>query len=174
MLYLWSTTHFDIQEKLQNVGCDFRLMVHSHCPNQDWDRWNCVQNLMASATVSTSVSGSLQSVHLQTILYNPFFIGLGLSLGYCQCDYSIKTKLKKRSESMFECHLQTSCLEKNETHQLCVERSNIHICDKQLRYVSFFRIEDKIFQPVIVILKRTFRLITIRTWIQLNGTQSYL
>ena len=71
------------------------FMVHSHCPNRDldwdWDRWNWVQNPMASTTVAASVSVFVQCVHLHTILYNLFFIGLGL--GHCQCDYTITLKI---------------------------------------------------------------------------------
>ena len=55
---------------------------------------NRVQNPMPSASVSVSV----QCVYLQTILYNPFLIGLGVGLSHCQCDNTI------RSNSLFTPH----------------------------------------------------------------------
>ena len=40
-----------------------------------------------------------QYEHLHTIPYNPFFIGLGLSLGLCQCEHTLKVYLLCQTET---------------------------------------------------------------------------
>ena len=67
-------------------------MVCSHCPTPIQTPTKWVFNPIASVSVSVLVSLSVgQCEHLHTILYNPFFIGVGVCVSVGPCEHTIIT-----------------------------------------------------------------------------------
>ena len=72
-------------------------MVRSHCPTLTQTPIQTqTQTRIGSIgfnSKSVSVSVSVQCEHLHTILYNPFFIGVCVSVGVRQCEHTIRFKI---------------------------------------------------------------------------------
>ena len=67
-------------------------MVCSHCPTPIQTPTKWVFNPIASVSVSVLVSLSVwQCEHLHTILYIPFFIGVGVCVSVGPCEHTIIT-----------------------------------------------------------------------------------